>query len=81
MPDFQKPSLTKFDGAQTQHDRSAQAVFIGWQWTSTGKLYPLYNNSVEGHLYFGSTVSDKTLRRLGLDIPQTPPPHLPLKNT
>ncbi len=81
MSEVRKPSLPKSAEPLPLDDQHAQAVFIGWQWTRSGKIYPLYNVTVEGHPYFGSTVSDKTLRRLNLDIPQTPPPQIPAKNS
>lgn len=49
------------------------AVFIGWMKNSAGKIvFPLYNITVESHPSFGSTVSDKELRRLKLRVPETP---------
>ena len=56
-----------------RNGRGEQAVFLGWQRTRSGKVYALYNITAKGHPYFGSTVSDRTLRRLNLDIPSTPP--------
>lgn len=53
--------------------RSA-AVFIGWLKPRLGEPVPLYNITVKNHPSFGSTVSDRTLRKLGLQIPRTPLP-------
>jgi hypothetical protein len=50
----------------------SDAVFIGWQKTPEGKSIPLYNITMSHHPLRGSTVSDRTLHRLNLRIPQTP---------
>ncbi len=75
----QNPSA-EFNEDFPRNDSSEQVVFLGWQKSRTGKLYPLYNVMLKGHPYFGSTVSDKTLRKLNLDIPRTPPPRADVKN-
>jgi hypothetical protein len=52
---------------------NADAVFIGWQFTSWGEAFPLYNVTVAGHPQDGSTITLRELRRLHLRIPHTPP--------
>ena len=49
----------------------ADAVFLGWQRTPTGKAFAIYNIIVENHPLFHSTVTASTLRNLGLEIPPT----------
>jgi hypothetical protein len=49
---------------------NSDAVFIGWQQTLTGSAFALYTVNVPGHLYYGSTVSEKTLNNLKLQIPK-----------
>jgi hypothetical protein len=53
---------------------------MGWQGRNEGDPFALYNITAEGHPYFGSTVSEKSLRKLNLEIPKTPPPHAPVRN-
>jgi len=50
----------------------ADAEFIGWQFTSWGEAFPLYNITVAGHPQDGSTLTLRELRRLHLRIPRTP---------
>ena len=50
-------------------------VFIGWQKTSSGDLYPLYNILKIGHPLYHSTVTEKTLQAQHLQIPRTPSPY------
>ena len=50
----------------------SDAVFIGWQETSLGDAFPLFNITVKNHPLYQSTVSDQTLRDQNLKIPQTP---------
>ena len=56
----------------------SDAVFVGWQKTSLGEPFPLYNITATHHPSIGSTVTDETLRKLRLLIPKTPalPPKL-----
>ncbi len=51
---------------------NSDAEFIGWQKTSLGKPFPLFNITIAAHPSFESTVSDATLRKLGLRVPQRP---------
>ena len=50
----------------------SDAEFLGWQKTSTGKAFALYNVTAEQHPLFRSTVSENTLRNHNLEVPQTP---------
>lgn len=50
------------------------AVFVGWQRTRLGEPFALYNITAAHHPSVGSTVTDKTLRKLRLHIPETPAP-------
>jgi hypothetical protein len=54
--------------------RRPDAVFIGWQPIRSGEPIALYNITAAGHPSNGSTVTDKTLMKLNLQIPGTPPP-------
>jgi hypothetical protein len=49
---------------------NSDAVFLGWQETLSGDVFALYNITAKSHLYYGSTVTDKTLRNLHLQIPK-----------
>ena len=51
---------------------NSDAEFLGWQRTSTGKAIALYNVTAAEHPLFQSTVSEKTLRKENLEVPQTP---------
>ena len=57
----------------------ADAIYIGWQTTSAGDTFPLYNITAEDHPLNGSTVTDKTLNELNLRIPGAPIPQNPGK--
>jgi hypothetical protein len=52
---------------------NSDAVFIGWQKTPSGEVFPLYNVTAKNHPLYCSTVSDQTLREQNIKIPQTPP--------
>jgi hypothetical protein len=54
---------------------NSDAVFIGWQTIPSGEVFPLYNVTAKNHPLYRSTVSDQTLRKQNLKIPQTP--HFP----
>lgn len=49
------------------------AVFIGWQPSPWGGAFPLYNITRKGHPWYGSTVSDRELRKLNLRVPEALP--------
>jgi len=55
-----------------QSARNEDAVFMGWQKTDWGEIFPLYTITAAGHPSLGSTVTDKSLLKLNLQIPQTP---------
>ena len=50
-------------------------VFLGWQQTPSGDIYPLYNILRIGHPLYLSTVTEKTLQANHLRIPRTPSPY------
>jgi hypothetical protein len=52
----------------------SDAEFLGWQKTSTGEAFPLYNVTATQHPLFRSTVTQKTLRTHNLEVPETPLP-------
>ncbi len=52
----------------------SDAKFLGWQETKSGEVVALYNITVSGHPSCGSTVSEKSLHEMKLQIPETPPP-------
>jgi hypothetical protein len=58
--------------ALRQSIRNEDAVFIGWQPTRSGVTFALYNITAADHPSLGSTVTDRSLLKLGLHIPQTP---------
>jgi hypothetical protein len=45
---------------------NSDAVFIGWQKRPSGDAFPLYIVTAEGHPYYRSSVSEKTL--IGLNL-------------
>lgn len=51
---------------------SDDAVFIGYQENASGVVLALYNITAGGHPALGSTVSEKGLRKLKLQVPGTP---------
>ena len=50
---------------------NSDAKFLGWQKDPLGKDFPLYTITIADHPLYRSTVSDVTLRKLGLRIPRT----------
>jgi len=50
----------------------SDAKFLGWQKTPSGENFALYNITAAGHPANGSTVTDRTLRHLNLQVPGTP---------
>jgi hypothetical protein len=48
----------------------SDAVFLGWQETFSGETIALYNITAESHPSYGSTVTDRILRDLNLQIPK-----------
>jgi hypothetical protein len=59
----------------------SDAEFLGWQKTRRGGLFALYNVTAEQHPLYGSTVSEKTLRKQNLEIPPMPPPRGQVKRS
>jgi hypothetical protein len=57
---------------EKNNSSDSDAEFLGWQKTSTGGAFALYNVKAEQHPLFQSTVSAKTLRRENLEVPPTP---------
>lgn len=57
----------------TQQD--FDATFLGWQNKLSEDMYPLFNITVPDHPLYQSTVSEATLRRLHLRVPQIPSPY------
>lgn len=56
-------------------DADCDAKFLGWQKKGSGEIFPMFNITVAGHPLCYSTVSDATLRKLNLRIPQTASPY------
>ncbi len=52
-----------------------EAIFVGWQTTMSGEMFPLYTITVEDHPLYHSTVSEARLRNLQLRVPRTPSPY------
>jgi hypothetical protein len=48
------------------------AMFMGWQENRSGDAFALYNITAPGHPLLGSTVTDKRLIDLHLQVPATP---------
>jgi phage/plasmid-like protein (TIGR03299 family) len=59
--------------------KGLEAKFLGWQKTSWGDIFPLYNILKIGHPSYQSTVVEETLLALHLRIPRTPSPYLDVK--
>jgi hypothetical protein len=80
-PNSQAPYISEH-GNQDQNSNNREiensdAVFIGWQKTPEGDDFPLYNITAKNHPLYLSTVSEQTLRKVNLKIPQTPPQQKP----
>jgi phage/plasmid-like protein (TIGR03299 family) len=63
------------DRPSRQTARREDAVFVGWQKSMSGSIFPLYNILKVGHPSYHSTVDEKTLQRLHLRIPRTLSPY------
>ena len=48
----------------------SDAEFLGWQETLSGEVFALYNITVKNHQSYGSTVTERDLRDLNLQIPK-----------
>jgi phage/plasmid-like protein (TIGR03299 family) len=53
----------------------SDAKFVGWQKTFSGRIFPLYTITAADHPSYQSTVTEATLRRLHLRVPQTLSPY------
>ncbi len=51
-----------------------EAVYLGWQETKSGDLFPLYNIQKASHPSNHSTVNEQTLHSMHLRTPRTPSP-------
>jgi len=58
-------------GSEPQNTRDEDAVFKGWQETGRGCSFPLYTITATRHPSRGSTVSEQTLRKLNLQVPES----------
>jgi hypothetical protein len=56
-------------------DANSDAVFLGWQKTPSGEVFPIFNVTAKNHPLYHSTVSEQTLRNQNLKIPQMPSSH------
>jgi hypothetical protein len=59
-------------GRTEQSQSDSDAIFIGWQEGYSGQSIAFYNIIAKGHPSFGSTVSEMSLRKLNLRVPNTP---------
>lgn len=50
----------------------SDAEFVGWQKSTKGDAFALYNVTAPEHPLFQSTVSENTLRQQNLEVPPTP---------
>jgi hypothetical protein len=66
----QKPRQESID----PKNASSDAVFLGWQKTTSGEVFALFNVTAEQHRLYHSTVSEGTLRQENLKAPPTPLP-------
>jgi hypothetical protein len=57
---------------QVEDTPNADALFAGWQKTGSGEIFALYTITVPGHPFRGSTVSEGTLLKMHLRVPETP---------
>ena len=55
--------------SEPQTPRDEDAVFTGWQKTGSGGFFPLYTIMATDHPSRGSTVSERTLHKLNLQVP------------
>lgn len=63
-----------------QASSDSDAEFLGWQKTGWGEVFALYNITAADHPSFGSTVTEKSLQKLDLQVPAAPLPRGPVKN-
>jgi phage/plasmid-like protein (TIGR03299 family) len=60
---------------KNQSRTDGDAVFIGWQNSLSGEIFPMFNITAQDHPFNHSTVSEKTLCKLNLRVPQTQSPY------
>ena len=76
LPNRQDPNISESRNQKQESNNpdveNSDAVFIGWQKTPTGDVFPLFNVTAKNHPLYHSTVSDQTLREQNLKIPGTP---------
>jgi hypothetical protein len=60
-------SMIKYNNSSVS---DSDAVFLGWQETLSGEVIALYNITADGHPSYGSTVTDRILFELNLQIPK-----------
>lgn len=56
-----------------ENGRDGDAVFAGWQETGSGATFALYTITAASSPSRGSTVSDRTLTKMHLHVPDAPP--------
>lgn len=49
---------------------NSDAVFLGWQKNHVGDSFALYNITRKDHPSYGSTVSENTIKKLNLKMPE-----------
>jgi len=49
---------------------NSDAVFLGWQKNHSGDSFALYNITRRDHPSYGSTVSENTIKKLNLKMPE-----------
>ena len=54
--------------------QDSDAKFLGWQNVSSGESFAFYNITAADHPSFGSTVTEESLKKLGLRVPDAPLP-------
>ena len=57
----------------------SDAKFLGWQKTRAGEPIALFNITAPDHPSFGSTVTEQSLQKMNLQVPEAPPPQEPVK--
>jgi hypothetical protein len=62
------------DNLRARAVQGQEAIFLGWQETRSGDIFPLYNILKIGHPSYLSTVTEETLQAFHLRIPRTPSP-------
>ena len=63
------------EDSRARNTKGQDVEFLGWQETTNGEIFPLYNIIKIGHSSHRSTVTEETLKRMHLRIPRTPSPY------